>query len=306
MRQDNSLTLEQVFVLYGQTLYIEGKSHYTIERFYCKHITNFAKFVGASIPINQISTNLLRNFLSELASGRITNHPGGPARNHAYHRTFRAFFNWMVREGYLEKSPMTNIRPPKLPKMMIVVFANEDIATLLRCCNGRSFIDVRNKAIVLVLLDSGLRESEFLAMKPEDIEMDNGEIKVWGKGSKERVVRIGSKARKALLRYWSVRGSEKGALWLSADGKPITDSGLYKVFQRLGKAAGIHSVRCSPHTCRHTWATRLLDGGANIRDLQTLGGWATLEMVLRYAQKRDSAVALRAHEKYSPMDRLLR
>lgn len=227
-----------------------------------------------------------------------------PRSVHDYYRAVKRFFNWLIDEGVLEKSPMATIRPPRVPEIITQPFTLQQIANLLLLCNGNTFLGIRNRAIILTFLDTGLRVSEMAKIQISDLDFDRETITVMGKGAKERVVRIGKKAQKALLKYLLTRHDEYTCLWVSEERKPLTAWGIQLMIRRLGKRAGFNAVRCSPHTFRHTFATEALKNGAGEFNVQSLLGHSDLRMTRRYSATLRSEHAVEEHRKFSPVDRM--
>jgi site-specific recombinase XerD len=163
---------------------------------------------------------------------------------------------------------------------------------------------VRDRAIVVLFFDTGLRLSELAGLRPCDLRPD-GSAKVMGKGARERVVPVGSAARQALLRYLRQEGGSdpNQPIFRSRRHGPLTARSIQQVFKRLKARAGIPG-RCSPHTLRHTFARAFLVNGGDAFSLQRILGHATLDMVKRYVALADSDLAVR-HRTASPADRLL-
>jgi len=158
----------------------------------------------------------------------------------------------------------------------------------------------------MLLLDTGLRIGELINLRMEDVHMDEGFLKVIGKGKKERIVPIGSNAQRALQRYlFRYRSKpiyqEIDNVFLSAYGKPLTENSIKLIFVRLAKRSGVY--RLHAHLCRHTFATRFLINGGDVFILQQILGHSTLEMVRHYVNLASSHVAIQ-HQRFSPMDRI--
>ena len=145
----------------------------------------------------------IRNFLISLQDRKLK-----PSSVHVYYRTLKAFFNFLVREEILTRSPMVNIKAPKLPKVIIHPFSLEDIKRMLVVCGGRRFYDVRSRALILVFLDTGVRLFDMSGMKRSDYNANTGMIRVMGKGGKERVVPVGRNTQRALARYLFMRDDD--------------------------------------------------------------------------------------------------
>jgi site-specific recombinase XerD len=226
---------------------------------------------------------------------------------HHYYCVLKAFFNWCVREDYISESPLAKVKLAN-PKLGVVKpYTSQEIIKLLAVCdhdfkNGARFLGSRNRAVVLMLLDTGLRISELAGIKLEDIESERGWIKVKGKGAKERVVRVGATAQKALWRYMVYRHKNNHLeLWLTEEGRPMKSGGLQVMIKRLKERAGVvSSGNC--HRFRHTFALNFLRQDRNPFNLQYLLGHSDLRMVKHYVSTLGMEDALKAHESASPAD----
>jgi len=227
-----------------------------------------------------------------------------PQSVHDYYRTAKRFFNWLVEEGVLKISPMEKIHPPKVEQKVIVPFKAEHIKIMLKLCDPTTFCGLRNRAMVLIFVDTGVRLKEMWSMKVEDIDFKCGVIKVHGKGAKERVVGIVKNTQKALLRYLLSRDDAHSCVWVTEERSPLTYEGLATIFKRMAMRAGFNDVRCSPHTFRHTFATMSLDNGAGEFEVQALLGHNKLDMTRRYTASLNSAKAVLRHKKFSPVEHL--
>jgi integrase/recombinase XerC/integrase/recombinase XerD len=212
-----------------------------------------------------------------------------------YYRCVKRFLNWMVEERVLKQNPMATIHPPKVPRKIIAPFTTEHIKSLLLLCDDRKFLGARDRAIILMFLDTGLRLSELTNIQIKDVDFDRETIRVMGKGARERVVRIGRTAQKALLHYLLKRQDDLSRLWVSEERKPFNPRGVAMMIQRLGERAGIDGVRCSPHTFRHTFATQALLNGAGEFEVQSLLGHEGLVMTRRYTASLRSEAAVEGH-----------
>jgi site-specific recombinase XerD len=238
-----------------------------------------------------------------------SSHKASPRTVHHYYSVLRAFFNWAVKEDFVAESPVAKVRLPRPQQKVIRPYTEEQIRRMLQVCDhdcqhNAKFLGSRNKAIILILLDSGLRASELANIKLGDIDTDRGWIKVVGKGCKERVIRIGKVAQKSLWRYLMYRGeNDQQELWLSEESRPLQTSGIQSAVDRLKKRAGINEEGCV-HRCRHTFALSFLRADRNPFNLQYLLGHSSLEMVRHYTATLGMEDALKAHEKASPADHL--
>nr|WP_227028535.1 tyrosine-type recombinase/integrase [Dehalococcoides mccartyi] len=234
-----------------------------------------------------------------------------------YFKQVRRFINWLRENDQISIDPLKNIRLPKVPRRIIQPFNKEQCQTLLDLVSLPTLEARRNKAILMVFMDTGIRCQELADMKLEDLNFETETIKIFGKGAKERVVRIGPKVQRALLEYQYLKiqsfpGDKTPDVWVSrcktrynnADCHPLTTNGIMQTIVTLGKRAGITNIRCSPHTFRHTFATMCLRNGAGEFEVQSLMGHSTLTMTRRYASSLNSEAAVQGHKKFSPVDNL--
>jgi len=294
----------------------EGKSPKTIS-WYSANLKNFRNYLKnrhLSDSLDNIDTKLLREYvLYLLKKTRYENHPYTPAKTellsaatvHGHVRTLRAFFNWLVVEGLAENNPAKDLKPPKVTRKVVSTLSDEEIRAILNTFST-SPSDARNQALFMILLDTGLRIGELINLKMDDVHMNEGYLKVLGKGKKERIVPIGNNAQRALQRYlFRFRPKPTNPVtdnvFLSVSSKTLTENSMKLMFTRLAKRSGV--CRLHAHLCRHTFATRFLINGGDVFTLQQILGHSTLEMVSRYVNLASSHIAIQ-HQKYSPLDRI--
>ena len=243
-----------------------------------------------------ITTHHIRSYLVSLQRRGLSN-----GSQHASARAIRAFCNFMVMEEMLEKSPMKRVKMPKLDKQILPSFTPEEVHRLLETCKY-----VRDRAIVLCLLDTGCRAAEFVALDIGDVDLKSGAVKIkHGKGGKQRVAFLGVQARKALLKHLMERGefSPRDPLWTSMHtDERLTYNGLRMLTRRLEKATGID--HCHPHTFRRTFALWSLRSGMNIYALQQIMGHSDLQILRRYLALVEEDL-LDAHQKHGAVDNML-
>jgi integrase/recombinase XerC len=166
-----------------------------------------------------------------------------------------------VAEGDLEVSPMGGMRPPQLPEQPVEVIRPEHLARLLKACEGRDFTSRRDTAVILLLVDTGMRRAECVGMTLDDVDLDQRIVWVLGKGRRPRALPIGRKAAQALDRYLRVRDEHRlshlAQLWVGRNG-PMTPSGVYQVVRDRARAAGLPAIH--PHQLRHAFATKCFLG----------------------------------------------
>lgn len=236
----------------------------------------------------------------------MSDQPVSDSTLHAYYRTLRVFYNWLVEQEYMEVSPLAKVRPPKVRREQPDPFTHEElqrISTVLRT-SGDDPLALRDRAIVAVLLDVGLRASEVAGIRTEHLDVTSGRL--WidrGKGNKARETRLGAAARRPVRRYWLRyrRTLSDGAFFLANDGEPLTGQGIHFITTKVGRKAAVYP--CNPHRFRHTAAIEAIRAGMGLLELQTILGHSSLDMVRRYAKiaETDLAAASRDH---SPLDKL--
>jgi len=291
-------SLESQLKLFLISCQVNNLSPKTIE-FYAQTVAPFLAFCRDRDITNpmRITVDVVRLYLLVLQQ-RLK-----PVSVQDNYRGIKRFLNWLVEEGILKENPIARLRAPKAPKLIIQPFSREQIAMMLAVCN-KTFAGCRDRAIVLMFLDSGLRLSELAGIALSDMDIEKGIIRVTGKGSKQRLVHIGRETQKAVLRYLLRRSDDWPCLWVTEERLPMKAGGIRQVIRRLGKRAGITGTRCSPHTFRHTFAITCLRNGLDEFNLQCLLGHTTLQMTRMYVQSLGAGDAIAAHEKASPVDNM--
>ena len=264
-----------------------------------------------SLHPHRITANHIREFLWYLSSetnrwgsnNPATKKPASKTTVSDYHRALRTFFKWLEREQLITNNPFEHLKTPKPDSRIIEALTPNEIKRLLKVCSGKSASDTRNKAIVSILLDCGLRISELSNLTINDVSMNSGTIMVrYGKGGKQRTVRMGSQAQKALWKYLTIyRKGESNRLFLNRCGEPLEIIGMKILIRRLGDKA---KVKVHPHKLRHTFAISFLRAGGDAFSLQYLLGHSTLQMTQRYLQSLNADDAINAHKKFSPLDNM--
>ncbi len=316
--QMSDITLEQLVDHFQLANRAEGKSPKTLS-WYQQNLDLFLRFLreeGCSIRLRDVGIEETRAFVISLQDQdvRFANNPFTPTRRHKLSshsinsavRAIRAFFNWLYHEGYSSSHKLKEMRVPRVQKKIVDVLTSDEIAGIFGCLNAKTATGSRDYAIVMCLLDCGLRASELVNLKYDNADLVNGSLRVVGKGNKERLVPLGSRAAKALMQYREVFRPEPAdplveTFFLSLDGRVMSFEALKTMLQRLGRRSGVR--RLHAHLLRHTFATMYLVNGGDVFSLQRILGHTTLAMVNNYVHLAGAQVALR-HRAFSPMDNL--
>ena len=252
----------------------DGLSENTLTDYYIK-IDRFVKFVGEELPLSSLDVDLCKSYYFNLRCGL-----GNTVSIQSYIRPLRAFLNWLFVNEYISVDICSKFRLPKAYKPVIDVLTDAEIIRLYDSIpNDANVLHLRNKVILSLMLDCGLRLNEVVSARRVDLHLRERYLIVTGKGNKQRIVAFGSYTASILGGYLrSIPPNE--ALLLTSEEVPITRDTVKNMFRRLRVSSGIS--RLYPHLLRHTFATRYLENGGNIYALQQLLGHSSLDMVKKY------------------------
>lgn len=264
---------------------------------------------NCGIDVLQATHRDFRRFLSSLSGA-------GYAKTTVNRRlsAVRSFYSWLVREGVIESNPAAVVSSPKLPKPLPHVLSQEDVEKLLKCADSSTPTGALDAALVELLYASGARIGEVASLDVDRIDFSDKSVRLFGKGSKERIVPLYPAALHALDAYLAharpvLLANHKGgltaeeaadaqrALFINARGARMSERSLRARFEKLLAQAGLAGM-ATPHTMRHTFATEVLDGGADLRSVQEMLGHASLSTTQIYTHltpERLREVSLQAH-----------
>lgn len=230
---------------------------------------------------------------------------GLAAKSRARHLiAIRGFYKYLVKEKRLGKNPVKDVDIPKMGQALPKIMSIQEVEALLDAGDLTTPRGVRDVAMMEIMYGAGLRVSELILLKLQDVNLEAGLVRVMGKGSKERIVPLGSKA-KAMTRQWVdmtrplvLKHIPSLYLFVVRAGKPMTRQAFWKIIKKYALQAGI-SQNITPHTLRHSFATHLLEGGADLRSVQTMLGHSDISTTQIYTHiSRDYLIKM--HQKFHP------
>jgi integrase/recombinase XerC len=267
--------------------YIEKFIRYLeIEKNYSRHtvlnyrldLEDFKAFLGEK-NFEDVDYLALRKYLALLKEKNIASRSVSRKLS-----TLRSFFKFLTREGFLKVNPISIVSSPKQERHLPVFLTEPEVMKLIDAALPKAGADeaaLRDRAILETFYSTGMRISELVSISMPDMDFISGIIKVMGKGKKERIVPIGEHAIKAIRQYLEKRSKQTDALFLNKHGRRITDRGVRGIVAKYIRLASLRQG-VSPHTLRHSFATHLLNHGADLRSVQELLGHANLSTTQIY------------------------
>ena len=276
-KQDTDLIIDE-FISH---LRVErGLSDNTIQS-YSRDLIRFIRFCHKKTSPLVVSRDDIMEYISSL-HGHLS------ARSIARSiSALRMFYKFLVTEGKIQDNPVRLIESMKLPAGLPDILSRDEVDLLLSQPDTTNDLGLRDKAMLELLYATGLRVSELINLRLNNINLEVGFIRTFGKGSKERIVPMGDKAIKALKSYISnvrnrlIKGKSGSILFMNSRGRPLTRQGFWKIIKKYGTMAGI-AKKITPHRLRHSFASHLLEGGADLRSLQMMLGHADISTTQIY------------------------
>lgn len=270
---------------YFKYLKIEKNSSEMTLKSYGADLEQFFNFLGGQekfVP-QDIDHHLIRNYLEELRNQGLSK--SSIARKLA---ALRSFFKFLCREKAIKSNPVLNVRSPRLDKKLPNFLNTREIEKLLNAPDVDTLLGLRDRAILEMLYSTGVRVSELVNADIRDVDFEAGVMRVRAKGKKEHLSPIGSLAMKALKKYleafqkaYGRTATEQDPLFVNRDGTRLSDRSVRRNLDRYLRRVGL-SLKTTPHTLRHTFATHLLHNGADLRSVQELLGHASISTTQIY------------------------
>ena len=237
---------------------------------------------GSKVDVRKVDLHIVRAYLASLTKDRKKSSVGRKLA------ALKGFFRYLMTTGQIEKDPLLLIQTPKQDKPLPTFLSVDDVFQLLGGIKIHNSLDIRDRAILEVFYSTGIRVSELVGLNWGDIDFQLGIVRVVGKGSKERIVPIGEVAIQTLRDYslelrkkWDLSCKGESSVFLNNRGNRITTRSVARIVEKQLKKSGI-AIRIGPHGLRHSFATHLLNSGADLRVIQELLGHASLSTTQRY------------------------
>lgn len=265
--------------------YLNVEKNYSIHTInnYLNDINDFMEFINMNkINIYSIKYNDIREYLNYLYSKNLSKSSVSRILS-----TLRTFFKWLVRENKIKSNPMELITSPKKDKKLPTYLNHDDVEKILNIPDIKTPLGMRDSAILEMLYSTGIRVGELISIKISDINYSEKTINVFGKGSKERVVLFGDALLEKLTLYIKrgrnelLKKKQSNILFLNHHGNPLTERGIEDILNRIIKKGGLEFT-IHPHMLRHTFATHMLDNGADLKVVQELLGHENLSTTQIY------------------------
>jgi len=264
-------------------------------KYYQYNLMDFLKLKSCPQLVKEITKHHVMEYLDDKSNR--------PYAADGRYRAIRAFLNWSKEQNYLLSVPIERSIRPRVPKPEIKMLDIDSFKSIFQKIDKTTFLGRRNRAILLIFFDTGMRLDELTQLMLTDIDIEQGLLRIkYGKGKKERIVHIGDLTRRELWNYLKLHGGKYPNLWLSEERRPVTQAAIILALRKLQKNTGI-SIH--PHLFRHTFAITFLRQGGDLATLQYLLGHEKISTTMLYLKTLNADDAIKAHKKFSPVDRLL-
>jgi len=216
----------------------------------------------------------------------------------------RSFFRFLVQEGILNANPIEELESPKIERKLPEILTLKEVEQLLEQPNSQTPIGIRDRTMLEVLYATGMRVSELTKLPVQQVNLEGGYVLVFGKGSKERIIPLGSEAMKWIILYLNsareklAKGKEDPSLFINRSGRGMSRQQFWKIIKAYGRRAGIRK-RITPHLLRHSFASHLLEGGADLRSVQIMLGHADISTTQIYTHVTGERLK-KIHQRYHP------
>jgi integrase/recombinase XerD len=293
--------IDHLIESYIDFLIIEkGLAHNSIES-YSADLSGYGDFLEQNqiMDLSHADTTVILAWLIHLSQKGLS------SKSRARHLiTIRGFYKYLIREKHLGINPLKDVDIPKIGQALPKILSIAEVETILNAQEITTPKGIRNLSMIEIIYGAGLRVSELISLKLQDVNLDAGLLRVMGKGSKERIVPFGTKA-KSITREWIdtarplvLKHIPSQYLFVARAGKPMTRQAFWKIIKKSVCLAGI-SKNVTPHTFRHSFATHLLEGGADLRSVQTMLGHSDISTTQIYTHiSREYLIKM--HQKFHP------
>ena len=260
-----------------------------------------------NIQIDSMKTPEARQWVNWLQKGSDVKYKQNSVNCHI--RAIKSMFNYFIEDEYIAKNPFAKVSKIKVDNVIIHTFEPEEIKKMLAQLKKNTFYDIRDNLMIRILYDCGLRVSEIINLKTNDIDTEKNLVKVFGKGHKERYVPFGRSVKRELVKYLSKREKsvphdlDEGYLLCTNQGTPLQKRNILRKIRIVGQGAKIEGKRLSAHTYRHSFAKQYLMSGGDIFSLQTIMGHSSLISTRRYIHLLTEDIQ-KKHRQFSPLDNL--
>lgn len=272
-------------------------------KYYQHCLERFSRFCGDDFDLKNLTPRFLKEYVLHLSSSELSS-----VSVQSYCRGLRSFLSWLYHEEYIENDLCDKFHLPKASRKVIDVLSDDEIDRILSSLSGSEWLNIRNRLIVCLMLDSGLRLNEVVTLRRDQVNLNDHYLIVTGKGDKQRIVPFGDSTYATLKNYLAAIASAGYQEFLiikvseSLCGfEPITQATVKNMFRRLRARSNV--PRLYPHLLRHTFATRYLENGGNIYSLQQILGHSSLDMVKKYLHLASSRIRA-DFPKFSPLDNI--